>query len=436
MRQRWVLGWIIVGLSVQGCSEPSSESAPATTQDAAGPTTVATSPENLFTLGQEAVQAKQVEDWEKARDTYQRALEIAPGHPVIYERLADVETRLGNLDAAVGYLASMGALGGTTTQIDEPAFEPLADHPRFADVAAVLRANGAPQEPAEIFVTFEDNQLSPEGLAWDPQTGDLFTGSFLQRKIVRIEPDGTVSDLGDSANHGLGAVLGMWVDAQRRELWAAAGSTSMEEMTHPAELVRYNVDTGELVARYPAPVMDAPLLVNDVVVTEDGTAWMTESLVGGLYRVSPGGEDLELFVELPQFGFANGIAASGDGQTIYVGHAEGLSAIDAVTATIDRVISEGDFTLVSADGLSWADGSLVLVQNQPSLNNRVVLVDLDDSGRRALGIRHLPIGLPAGLEPYTSAVAGEWVYVTASPPIGPEGTPADAPAPAIARLPL
>jgi len=426
---------IALTLLTHGCAESPPGSKPPSAQPDAEVAESGTA--NLFTMGQEARQAKDNEDWVAAHAVYLQALEVAPKHPIVYERIAEMEVRLERFDDAVAHLATMARLGGTTPQIDQPPFEPLTDHPGFAAVAEQIRANGAPQESAEIFVTFDDNRLSPEGIAWDAETGDLFTGSFLLNKIVRITPDGTVSDLGESASHGLGAVLGMWVDASRRELWAVAGSTSMEEMTHPAELVRYNVDTEELVARYLAPETDQVLLVNDVVVTPDGTAWLSESLVGGLYRVRPGSAEMELFVALPQFGFANGVAASDDGQTIYIGHAEGLSAIDSKTGVVETVEPQGEFTLVSADGLSWADGALILVQNQPSLNNRVIHVTLDPSGRKAMDFRQLSAGLPPGLEPYTSAVAGDVVYVTASPPIGPEGESAtDAPRPAIARLPL
>lgn len=434
MRRTANTALIALALLAHGCADSGTDA----DADAVAPQETAVTPQvaNLFTLGQDARQAKSNEDWESARAIYLEALEVAPRHPVIYERIAEVEVRLGHLDAAIDHLASMARLGGTTPQIDQPPFEPLLEHPGFAAIAEQIQANGAPQEPAEIIVTFDDNKLSPEGIAWDAETGDLFTGSFLLNKIIRISPNGSVSDLGDSASDGLGGVLGMWVDTPRRELWAAAGSTSMQEMTHAAELVRYNVDTGELVARYPAPVTDRVLLVNDVVVTPDGTAWLTESLIGGLYRVRPGSTELELFVELPQFGFANGIAASDDGRTLYVGHAEGLSAIDATTGAIHRVEPQGDFTLVSADGLSWADGALILVQNQPSLNNRVIRVELDPAGRQATSFRQLSMGLPPGLEPYTSAVADGVVYVTASPPIDPDQDLAQAPPPAIARLPL
>ena len=420
---------------ILGCtdSEPGLES---TGVNQVSTTTEPAEPTNLFILGQQARQAKTAEDWASARDLYLQALEIAPRHPIVYERLAETEVRLGNYDSAVGHLKVLARLGGTSGQLDQDAFKPLIGHPGFEEVAGQIRVNAAPQDPAEIVIIFEDKNLSPEGLAWDSETGDLFTGSFLLRKIVRISADGTVSDLGDSASDELGAVLGMWVDAERRELWAAAGSTSMEEMTHPAELVRYNVDTGELLARYPAPDPEQILLFNDVVVTADGTAWMTESLIGGLHRVPPGGQDLELFVEFPQFGFANGIAASGDGTTIYVAHAEGLSAIDVTTGVIERVLPEADFSLVAADGLNWHDGSLILVQNQPSLNNRVIRAELDSTGRRVTAIYRLPAGLPSGLDPYTCAVAEGEVYVTISPPIAPDVNLEDAPHPGIVRLKL
>jgi len=101
-----------------------------------------------------------------------------------------------------------------------------------------------------------------------------------------------------------------------------------------------------------------------------------------------------------------------------------------------RVVPQGDFTLVSADGLSWAEGRLILVQNQPSLNNRVVRIELDATGRQATHLHHLIIGLAEGLDPYTSAVSDGFVFVTVSPPIDAEGDLEDFPPPAIVRIPL
>ena len=80
---------------------------------------------NLAVLRQDARQAKAEEDWESAHQIYLEALAVAPGHPIVYERIAEVEGRLGKLDEAIAHLSTLGHLGGTTTQRD---FPPLMRH--------------------------------------------------------------------------------------------------------------------------------------------------------------------------------------------------------------------------------------------------------------------------------------------------------------------
>lgn len=228
---------------------------------------------DLAVLSRRAAEAKAQEDWLAARDVYLEALEIAGRHPAIHQRLAEMEVLLEEYGSAVEHLGDMARLGGTTLLGEGTTFAALEGHGSFAEVAERIEANGAPFPRADLFVTFEDRKLYPEGIAWDADTGDLFTGSFTHNKIVRVSRDGTVEDFGTSASDDLGAVLGMWVDAPRRELWAVVGSSSMEEMNYRAELVRYEVDTGRLLARYPAPELEETILVNDVVVTPDDGFW-------------------------------------------------------------------------------------------------------------------------------------------------------------------
>lgn len=142
---------IALTLLTHGCSDSSPQPEPPRTPETAPVAETRTT--NLAVLGQDARQAKAEEDWESAHQIYLEALAVAPGHPILYERIAEVEVRLGKLDAAVAHLATMARLGGTTPQIDLPLFAPLADHPDFAEVADQIRANGAPQKLAEVFVT-------------------------------------------------------------------------------------------------------------------------------------------------------------------------------------------------------------------------------------------------------------------------------------------
>ena len=58
-------------------------------------------------------------------------------------------------------------------------------------------------------------------MAWDAVGRAFYVGSLLRHKIVRIGPDGVVRDFVPAGVGGLGEVLGMKVDATRRELVAA-----------------------------------------------------------------------------------------------------------------------------------------------------------------------------------------------------------------------
>lgn len=80
---------------------------------------------------------------------------------------------------------------------------------------------GSPIDPSRpAFVLPSD--LIPEGMAWDAAGRTFYVGSLLRHKIVRIGPDGVARDLVPSGAGGLGEVLGMKVDATRRELVAAS----------------------------------------------------------------------------------------------------------------------------------------------------------------------------------------------------------------------
>ena len=232
-------------------------------------------------------------------------------------------------------------------------------------------------------------------------------------------------------------VLGIWVDAPRRTLWAATGLGAYEEPfddePRKNELIRYDLETGRLEGRYLVP-NDENRLLNDVVVGPDGTVWATETLRGEVFRLPLGGE-LELFRRYPDLVFLNGITLSDDGEKLYLGHYDGLSVDSPDDGAIETVRGR-DMALGMVDGLSWIDGGLVIVQNSRYVNNRVVHVDLDSEGRRAMHLDVLPSGLPEGLIPYTCAVDDGAVFVIAGALFGLMETDEIPQAPAVVRMPL
>ncbi|MEJ2084268.1 MAG: hypothetical protein P8Y44_01145, partial [Acidobacteriota bacterium] len=277
--------------------------------------------EGLMAHAQRAREAAANDDWGTALAEYRVALEHEPDHPILLFRVARYEAKVGQDDAAIAHLERVAELGATGDTESDDSFDLLREREDFQAVAQRLAENGLAPKPAEVVVTFEDAELWPEGIATDAATGDIYVGSFGRGKVVRISPTGEVEDFGSTAEDDLQAVVGIWVDSERRELWMATGDQANPESPPVAgEVVRYSIDSGRLAARYPGPDDGKPQLINDVTVGPDGTAFVTESLGGRIFRVPPDGDALELFRSFPSLAFINGVAISEDGSMLYFAH--------------------------------------------------------------------------------------------------------------------
>lgn len=384
-----------------------------------------------------ATQAATREDWESARDSFSAGLEIAPTAPALQFHVAHAHARLGEYARCRNHLETAIHLGATTDLAADEAYADVIHQPEFQDLAQRLLANGAPHSPAEIVHHFADAELWPEGIAFDDATGDIYVGSLKRHAIFRVTPTGAAEELGASSEDGLMEVLGIWVDADRRALWAATGEGAWNEpLDGPPrrnELVRYDLETGRLDGRWPIPD-DELRLLNDVVVGPDGTAWATETARGELYRVRPDG-NLELFRRFEDLIYLNGISISEDGENLFLGHFAGLSLVSPEDGSIEE-IRGADMALGMVDGLSHTTDRLVLVQNSQRVNFRVVVVDLDPETGAAIDLEILRSGLPEGLIPYTSAIAGDSVIVVAAATFDLMDRGEVPPAPVVVRMPL
>ena len=266
-----VLVWSAVILG--GCSldnGPTGQSVSPDTQTRTSDTEQTPEFEGLMAHAQRAREAEARQDWSTARDEYQKALVQEPRHPIVLLRLARYEAKLGQAEEAIQHLNGVADLGATADLSRDLFFDDLRAREDFQVANERLAQNGIPHEAAQLIHTFADAELWPEGIATDAATGNIYVGSFNRKKVVRVLPDGTVEDFGTTVSDNLQSVVGVWVDSERRELWAATGNQATPGSTlEPGEVVRYDVETGELRARYVGPDDGQPQLINDVTVAPD-----------------------------------------------------------------------------------------------------------------------------------------------------------------------
>jgi SMP-30/gluconolaconase/LRE-like protein len=171
-------------------------------------------------------------------------------------------------------------------------------------------------------------------------------------------------------------VLGLKVDPARRTLWvcSAAGAAAGEQ-DGSSGLFRYDLATGRLVSKHLLPGKPQPHLLNDVALGRNGEVFVTDSKGGGLYRLRPGQEQLEVFLEPGTLIYPNGVALSPDAKKLFVADfAKGLSIVDVASRQVRPLPHPERVNVAGIDGLYYLQGgrlqggrlhggSLVAVQN-------------------------------------------------------------------------
>jgi sugar lactone lactonase YvrE len=219
-------------------------------------------------------------------------------------------------------------------------------------------------------IALPGSQAYPESMATDPRTGDLYVTSFSTGAVYRAragQSEATV--LLPAGTDGRTQAMGTTVDRHGR-LWVddANGVTV------------YDTADGRRLARFVSPTPGTSLL-DDITLTSDGTAYVTDSLLQLVYRLPattiestiasggtatlPVGFDLNGVVAPHPEGAItlNGIEADPTGgYLITADMASGeLFRLEPATGGVRKVTVTGGAP-VSADGLLWEKDQLWAAQ--------------------------------------------------------------------------
>jgi sugar lactone lactonase YvrE len=268
--------------------------------------------------------------------------------------------------------------------------------------------------PAEVSlpanIVAERGGFIPEGIEYDATNGRILTGSLSEGSIFQIHPDGRVTTA--VSDPDLVSSVGIEVDAARNRLLVANSNSAVFEGvgTGQAMLGVYDLSTGariemiDLASTIEGAPADMAHFANDVAVAADGTAYVTDTFAGIVYRVDssyrasvfyqPGGG--------ATLGF-NGIVVHPDGYLLVAG-GETLWKVPLASPAGAAAVQLPE-AIPGQDGVVWmANGNLAIVSNS---ENRVVALTSSDGWMTAQ---------LAGVAPYeiqgtTAAVVGDEVYV-------------------------
>ena len=382
---------------------------------------IAETPKTVAVLAREARGAYDRGDRETFRKNYEEIVRRRPGDVFALYNLACGQALTGQREAAQ---ATLGEVVRRRAWMDLAADEDLAPirategYRKAAASLAALRAERISGGATRAF-TIPERGLVPEGVAYDPVSKSFFVSSVRRRQIFRIGADGRASQLVAPARDGLRSAAGMGVDSKRRTLWVASQALpSMDRYVKGQALssavFEYDADSGRLRKEHrPPETGEAAPGFDDLTVAPDGRVFVNDGRNPRVWTIGPRGA-LEVFVEDggDAMGSTQGLAVSADGKTLYASDYRGLSAIDVATRRVTRLTSPKDVALNGIDGLVYARGGLVAIQNgiQP---HRVVRLDLTSDGLGVSRGHILEMNHPDFDEPTLGTVVGDALYFIA-----------------------
>jgi hypothetical protein len=265
---------------------------------------------------------------------------------------------------------------------------------------AALASAGAPRD-----IPFDDTRVFPESLGAS-RDGTLYIGSW-KGIVYRARPGEALARpwIKPSPENGLLTILGVLPDDRAGWVWVCSVPAPARDPPAPgiSALMAFDMKTGEQRLNLPFP---APASVcNDITLAKDGTAYISETPNGRIFRVRPRTKSLELFAQDEQLSGIDGIVFSGDG-TLY---ANSVTSNRLWRIAIDPSGHAGAITeLTLSQPVKGADGFRLIRGN-------VFLLAENAAGRldevHISGDRAAITVLKEGLDTPTSAIAvGRTIY--------------------------
>jgi sugar lactone lactonase YvrE len=394
-------------------------SAPAVESDAGLPVQDPEPEKSSAALVKEAREAYGRGDKASFLAIYEGLARRRPGEIFTLYNLACAQALNGRPEAAVRTLEEILAhrvASNLDADTDFDSIRQTDGYKRVMSRMTALRKQRVSSGAARAF-TIPEKGFVAEGVAYDPVTKAFFVSSVRHRRIVRMAPDGKVTDFVAAGRDGLRSALGMRVDAKRRALWVASEAIpSMDgykkDQPRAAAVFEYDIDTGRLRKEHvpPADAGDPPGF-DDLTLAADGTVFVNDGFTPRIWRIPPGGA-LEVFLASDAFGGTQGMAVSADSRTLYVSDYRGLLAVDIATRRVTPLRVPPDLSLAGIDGLALSGKSLIAIQNG-IIPHRVSRLDLASDGVTISRARILEMNHPDFDEPTLGVVVDGVLYFSA-----------------------
>jgi sugar lactone lactonase YvrE len=367
---------------------------------------------------QQAAVAYKNKDYAAAINNLNKALELIPDHPSLFYNIAAISALQGKKPEAIASLSKIAEMGLALRPEKDPDFDSIKDSPEFKDILKRFENSRAPIVKSSPAFTIHERGLITEGLAYDPAEETFFVSSVHKRKILIVYKNGEVKTLA-TREDGLLSVLGMSVDAKRRHLWVTTTAFPQMEAFKKEDdgvsaVLKFDLRTKKLVKKYLLPNTNKKHALGDLTIQSNGDVFTSDSLSPAVYVIKAAKDEIELFLEHPNFGSPQGLTFSTDEHHLFMAdYSSGMFDIDVKTKTVKHLPPLAGATLLGIDGLYFHKNTLIGVQNGVA-PQRIVRLTLSANLDKVERLDVLEANNPVFLEPTLGVLVNDTFYFIAN----------------------
>lgn len=371
-------------------------------------------------LNAAAIKAYQAKDYATFLADEKSALELAPANPRLIYNVACGEALQGNAAESVRRLDQLLAQKldlGAETDTD---FASIRKTPEWTAFESRLTELRKPLVHSTVAFSIPDPNLVATGIAVDETTGDTYIASVRERKILRRTRAGATSDFIHEAQDGFLAGASLAIDPARKLLYASTSAVPFmlgysKQDSGQSGLFAFDLKSGKLIRKAMLSADGKPHFLNALAIDRDGTVYVSDSAIAGIYRLRPNASALEPFTAPDAFKATQGLALSEDGKTLFVAdYTDGLWALNLATKEKHHLDPPPGIWLGGLDGLSRINNDLIAVQIgvQPA---RVLRLRLDPQNSRITSVDTLEMSHPDYAGPIQGVITnGAFLYIANS----------------------
>lgn len=364
---------------------------------AAAPDTVS---ENVPALLVKASEAFSSKDYTEFRAAMERLHQLRPYNSEYMYQLVIARALLDDKSAAYDLMLRMQQQGLAYDFSQLDSTENLRGTEVFDYVNDLMKQAANPMGESETMFSLPDNVIMPEAMTWDESRQKFLVGTVAEGQVLAVGKDGQVSELIKANDeNGMWAVFDILVDQERNRLWVSSAVTpkfnrySIPDKGRSA-LFEFNLETLELIRRYPVPIDGRPHILGNMTMNPNGDIFIADRILPLIYSKPAGEQKLKAILASRDMVSLRGIAMQPDGRILYVADREmGILVVDLEGEKVARLGIPGNLNIGGLEGLYLWNNHLVIIQNgiKPQ---RVMRLQLDSTGTKVDKVRPLAVAQP------------------------------------------